>query len=96
MGDATTVVEEALVVAYGHGLRSEVLQLARQGAQTSTSATLLQAVAPQAVVVGLDEGTTLSSYVLARIMDVPLHQTGRDGTVDVSSNGATIDIRTSH
>ena len=96
LGDATTVVEEALVVAYGHGLRSEVLQLARQGAQTSTSATLLQAVAPQAVVVGLDEGTTLSSYVLARIMDVPLHQTGRDGTVDVSSNGATIDIRTSH
>jgi len=96
LGDATTVVEEALVGVYGAELQSEVLQLARQGAQTSTSAALLQAVAPQAVVVGLDEGRTLSSYVLARIMDVPLYQTGRDGTVDVSSNGATIDIRTSH
>jgi len=96
LGDATTVVEEALIGAYGAKLQSEVLQLARQGAQTSTSARLLQVVAPEAIVVGLDEGRTLSSYVLARIMDVPLYQTGRDGTVDVSSNGATVDIRTSH
>jgi len=96
LGDATTVVEEALVGAYGAGLQSEVLQLARQGAQTSTSAPLLQAVASQAVVVGLDEGRTLSSYVLARLMDVPLYQTGRDGTVDVRSNGMTIDICASH
>jgi len=96
LGDATTVVEEALVGVYGAELQSEVLQLARQGAQTSTSAALLQAVAPQAVVVGLDEGRTLSSYVLARIMDIPFYQTGRDGTVDVSSNGTTVDIRTSH
>ncbi|MCJ7552201.1 MAG: hypothetical protein MUQ30_21230, partial [Anaerolineae bacterium] len=96
LGDATTVVEEALVGAYGAELQSEVLQLARQGTQTSTSAPLLQAVAPQAVVVGLDEGRTLSSYVLARIMDIPLYQTGYDGTVDVRSNGATVDIRTSH
>ena len=95
LGDATTVVEEALVGVYGAGLQSEVLQLARQGAQTSTLAVLFQAVAPQAVVVGLDEGRTLSSYVLARIMDVPLYQTGHDGTVDVRSNGVTVDIRTS-
>jgi len=94
MGGATTIVEEALVDVYGQALQSDVMQLARRGAEGSTTAALLQAVIPEAAVVSLEQGRTPSPYIGARLMDIPLYHTGSDGAVDVVSDGQTIDIRT--
>ena len=70
------------------------MQLARRGAEGSTTAALLQAVIPEAAVVSLDQGRKPSPYIGARLMDIPLYHTGSDGAVDVVSDGQTIDIRT--
>jgi competence protein ComEC len=94
MGDTTSTVEAALVDRYGEALRSQVLQVARGGERTSTSVALLQVVAPQCAVVGLEEGREPAPFVTARLMSTPLHHTGDDGTVEVISNGRRVRVRT--
>ncbi|MGC9348687.1 MAG: ComEC/Rec2 family competence protein [Anaerolineae bacterium] len=94
MGDATATVEAALVDRYGEALRSQVLQVARHGEKTSTSAALLQAVTPHCAVVGLDGGEAPSPFVTARLMSTPLYHTGDDGTVEVVSDGRRVKVRT--
>ncbi len=91
MGDATTVVEGVLVEAYGADLRSQVLLLPRQGVRTCCSAALLQAVAPEVATV---QGDRLDDVVRAKLMDTPLYETSRQGTVEVISDGGTIRVRT--
>jgi beta-lactamase superfamily II metal-dependent hydrolase len=94
MGDATAVVEAALVDRYGEELRSQVLLLARQGEKTSASVDLLQAVAPEIAVVGLDQGDEPSPFVSARLMTIPLYHTGDQGTVEIVSDGKQVKVRT--
>jgi competence protein ComEC len=94
MGDATAVVEAALVDRYGKELRSQVLLLARQGEKTSASVDLLQAVAPEIAVVGLDQGDEPSPFVSARLMTIPLYHTGDQGTVEIVSDGKQVKVRT--
>ncbi|MCU0519314.1 MAG: ComEC/Rec2 family competence protein [Anaerolineae bacterium] len=90
MGDATTVVETSLAEAYGPNLRSQVLQLPRQGAKTCCSVALLQAVAP---VVAVVQGDRLDGVTEAKLMDVALYRTAQQGTIDVISDGSDIRIR---
>lgn len=94
MGDATALVEDNLVVTYRKHLRSNVLQLARQGAHTSTSVALLQAVSPEIAVVSRGDRDELSSYVAARLMDIALYRTDTDGTVHCISDGQDVDVKT--
>jgi competence protein ComEC len=93
MGDATTRVEEALVTAYAEHLRSDVLQLARQGAQTSTTVALLQAVSPDVAVVSRGERFDLSPYIEARLMEIPLYRTDRHGAIRILSDGHAYRVR---
>ncbi|MDF1513386.1 MAG: ComEC/Rec2 family competence protein [Anaerolineae bacterium] len=91
-GDATTVVEEAMVETYGAQLRSSLLLVPRHGADTSATPAFLQAVHPQAVVVTGDE--PVSPYVLARLSGTPLYRTSKNGSVMCRMNGETLKIRT--
>ena len=92
-GDATTVVEEALVKQYGQHLRSEVLLIPRQAANTAATPDFLQAVIPEVVVVTGDK--PVSPYVLARLGDIPLYRTAKHGNVEFIMNGKTLKIHTS-
>jgi len=90
MGDATTVVEAALVEAYGPRLRSQVLQLPRQGVKTCCSVALLQAVTPEVAVV---QGNRLDAITQAKLRDVPLYRTAERAAVEIVSDGSDIHVR---
>ena len=91
-GDATTLVEEALVTQYGQHLRSAVLVIPRHGADTAATPAFLQAVNPEVAVVTGDKD--ISPYVMARLANIPLYRTAKDGSVACISNGITLKIRT--
>jgi competence protein ComEC len=90
-GDATTLVEEALVTQYGQQLRSTVLLIPRHGASTAATPAFLQAVNPELVVVTGDKA--VSPYVLARLGDLPLYRTSKHGSIECIMNGKALKIR---
>ncbi len=90
-GDATTLVEEKLVAQYGQNLSSAVLLIPRQGANTAATPDFLQAVNPEVVVVTGDE--PVSSYVLARLGELPLYRTAKHGNVDIMLSGTSFRVR---
>ncbi len=90
MGDATTVVEAMLVEAYCPSLRSQVLQLPRQGVKTCCSVALLQAVAPEVAVV---QGNRLDAITQAKLRDTSLYRTAERGTVEIVSDGSDVHVR---
>ena len=96
-GDATTVVEENLVAVEGEELRSNVLQVARHGATTSSTPAFLQAVAPEIAVISVGKDNRYGDpapAVLARLLDEVIYRTDRHGTVEVISDGAKVWVRT--
>ncbi len=92
-GDATTVVEEALVARDGERLHSQVLHLARHGAATSSTKDFLQAVSPDFVVITAGEAQQPADVVLARVLDLPVYRTDKQGTVDVVSDGHRVYVK---
>lgn len=96
MSEATTVVEEALVAAYGDVLHTQVLLLPRYGAKTCCRPAFLQAVSPELAVVGPGRGRVLDAGVWARLMDVEVYQVSTVGTVDVTWEGDTLQVRAAH
>ncbi|MFP4395642.1 MAG: ComEC/Rec2 family competence protein [Anaerolineales bacterium] len=96
-GDATTLVEEALVTRHQGDLRSTVLLAPRHGDATAATPAFLQAVAPEVAVisVGADTwGRYPAPAVLARLMDVPVYRTDQDGTIEIVSDGEKIEVKT--
>ena len=96
-GDATTVVEEALVTRHHEDLRSTVLQAPRHGDATAATPAFLQAVAPEVAVISVgaeNRSDDPASAVLARLMDVPVYRTDQDGTIEIVSNGEKIEVKT--
>jgi competence protein ComEC len=94
LGDATAVVEEALVGHYGPELRSGVLQLPRGGDKTCCTHALLRWVAPEVAIVAPRGSGPIASLVTARLMHIPLYRIDQRGTVEVISNGLDVRIRT--
>jgi competence protein ComEC len=94
-GDLEAAGEAALVARWGGTLRSTVLKVPHHGSSTSSSAMLLDAVAPRLAVVsagagnrfGFPDGAVVAAYA-AR--DVALWRTDRDGAVQltVAADGA--------
>ncbi len=96
-GDATTVVEEALVARHHEDLRSTVLLTPRHGDATAATPTFLQAVTPEVAVisVGADNwGRYPAPAVLARLMDTPVYRTDQDGTIEIISDGEKVEVKT--
>lgn len=93
-GDATTVVEDALVARHGANLRSSVLLVARHGAKTAAGAAFLQATSPEIVVISTgDDARYPDPTMLARVMDLPVYRTDVHGAVHVVSDGREVQVR---
>ena len=94
-GDATTLVEDALVARHGANLRSSVLLVARHGAKTAASPAFLQATSPEIVVISAGDSERYPDpTMLARVMDLPVYRTDVDGAVHVISDGRQSHVRT--
>lgn len=90
---------EAELVESGIDLRADVLKVAHHGSKTSSTEAFIDAVQPRLAVISVGERsrfghpnpTVVNRY---RERGVSLFHTGRDGTVTVETDGATLGIRT--
>jgi competence protein ComEC len=92
-GEATAVVEAALVEVYGSDLHSQAIVVPRHAAKTALSLPFLRAVNPTVAAVSLAEDQSPADFVLARLMDIPLYQTNRHGKIDIVSDGTVLHVR---
>lgn len=96
-GDATTVVEAALVERGAGALSSSVLLVPRHGAKTAATPALLRAVSPEIAVISVganDARNYPAKQVLARLLDVPVYQTARHGAIEFISDGQSLSVQT--
>lgn len=94
-GDLEAEGERALVAATGKAVRSTILKVPHHGSRTSSSATLLDAVAPRIAIIsagadnrfGFPHPAVLEAYRRRR---TTLYRTDRDGavTVSITADGA--------
>jgi len=79
-------------------LSATVLLVPRQAGERSLDARFLQAVRPQLAIVsagaGRHEGPDARTLDLLREAHIPFYRTDRQGTVEVSSDGREVEIRT--
>jgi ComEC/Rec2-related protein len=97
-GDIEQAAEEKLVES-GVNLRADVLKVPHHGSKTSSTEAFVEAVQPRWAVISVGERSRFGhphAGVVNRYVErgVRLLQTGRDGTVTVETDGATLDVRT--
>jgi competence protein ComEC len=98
MGDAERPEEEQLL-AKGYELHSDVLKVGHHGSNSSTTDALLKAVKPSLAVieVGIDNDyghpSARTINRLTKTHNIRVLQTALNGTVEVVSDGETLDIR---
>jgi competence protein ComEC len=98
-GDAEALEESELAKVHGHLLHADLLKLGHHGSRTSTSPTWLESVRPSVAVVsvglrnrfGHPHPTTLSRLAAAH---VPVYRTDQLGSVEWSTDGSTVALRT--
>lgn len=96
MGDATSKIENQLL-AYGSGLKSDILKVGHHGSKYSSFTNFLKTVAPKAgiIEVGAKNFYNLPSpAALSRLamFNINIFRTGQNGDVRVLSNGFTTNI----
>lgn len=97
-GDAEKKEETPVVAAYGGEVRAKVLKSGHHGSKTSSSPEFLQAVAPEAVLISCGAGNdyghphkeTMKKY---HALKLKIYETDKNGTITITSNGATYDIQ---
>lgn len=97
-GDAEAPTEAAMV-ARGHTLRAQVLQLGHHGSRTSSSPAFLRAVAPEVAVYSAGAGNAYghpAPEVLARLarLGVTVYGTDVHGTIRVITDGKAYQVQT--
>jgi competence protein ComEC len=90
---------EAALVASGIDLRADVMKAPHHGSKTSSTGAFLDRVRPRCAIISVGERSRFGhphEVVLERYMSrgVRLLQTGRDGTVTVESDGASLTVAT--
>jgi competence protein ComEC len=98
-GDAETLEEADLVASRGAWLRADLLKLGHHGSRSSTSSEWLAAIRPSLAIVsvglrnrfGHPHATTLSRLQAAH---VPAYRTDELGSVEWSTNGSKVTLRT--
>jgi competence protein ComEC len=95
-GDAPAAVEAELVQRHGDALRAQLLKAGHHGSRTSTSATFLDVVRPELVIVSAGRRNRYghpATEVMRRLDErgIAVARTDRDGTISVrvSPGGAT-------
>ena len=98
-GDAEAIQEADLVERYGSDLNATVLKAGHHGSATSTSAELLDAVTPNAVIVSSAYESRYGhphEETLQRLADrsLPTYWTATHGNIVLASDGHSVTIRT--
>jgi competence protein ComEC len=98
-GDAEHLAEARLVERYGSGLGATVLKAGHHGSRTSSTPDLLIAVDPAIVLMSVGAGNDYghpSATVLQMLHERGIHvlRTDDEGTIVLSTDGATIDVTT--
>lgn len=96
MGDATSKIENQLL-AYGDGLKSDILKVGHHGSKYSSFPFFLKAVAPKAGIIevgeknfyGLPSPAALSRF---KMFNINIFRTGQNGDIRVLSDGFTTNI----
>ena len=97
MGDATSKTENQLLLAYGNGLKSDILKVSHHGSKYSSFPFFLKTVAPKAGVIevgaknfyNLPSPAALSRFAM---LNINIFRTGQNGDIRVLSNGFTTNI----
>lgn len=95
--DAESEAEAVMVKKYGAAMKSQVLKSGHHGSRTSSSASFLKVVDPEAAIISLGAGNEYHHphpSLLKRYADRKLKvwRTDTDGTVTVTSDGKTYSI----
>lgn len=94
-GDAETEAEQAML---GSGVpKANVLKVGHHGSSTSTSQAFLDAVSPCVAVISVGEGNSYghpTQSTLDRLAGIDVYRTDLNGTVTVTSDGKSVDVRT--
>jgi len=98
MGDAPAQIENK-VMAYGEGLKSDIIKVGHHGSKTSSFINFLNAVAPKAGIIEVAEKNIYSlpsPAALSRfaMSGINIFETGQKGDIKVLSNGFTASIFT--
>ncbi len=97
-GDATTMVEAALVKQDGDALSSNALHVPRHGAKTAATAPFVQVISPELAVISAGDESGArgrpAEQTLARLLDATVYRTDQHGAVELSSDGQTLTVRT--
>ena len=99
MGDADTEIERELLAKYGDELKCTVLKVAHHGSKSDGTAEFLDTAKPRFAVVSSKAGPALTlpaDSTVARIAerDIRVLRTGRNGNIEILTDGEDIDIRT--
>jgi len=94
-GDLEETGEE-LLLRSGQNLQSTVLKVGHHGSRSSTSPRFLEAVRPQVAVISVGQNTFghPAPEVLARLAGTQLFRTDRDGSVEITTDGQGLWVRT--
>ncbi|MFH1990359.1 MAG: MBL fold metallo-hydrolase, partial [Patescibacteria group bacterium] len=98
MGDAPATIENK-ILAYGDGLKSDIIKVGHHGSKYSSFVNFLSAVAPKAGIIevaekniySLPSPATLSRFAF---LGINVFETGKSGDIRVLSDGFTANIFT--
>jgi competence protein ComEC len=98
-GDAESPSEARMLARVPDRLPAQVLRLGHHGSSTSTTAAFLAAVAPQVAVYSAGAGNQyghphLETVERVAAAGIPLYGTAEHGTVTLTSDGVTFEVRT--
>lgn len=96
MGDATSKIENNLL-AYGSGLKSDVLKVGHHGSKYSSSAAFLNYVRPEAAMIEVGARNryghpTAATLERLKNLNISVFRTDKDGDIKILSDGFTANI----
>ena len=97
-GDSETEAEKGMLHRYGSKLKSTLLKAPHHGSKTSSSASYLKAVAPEAVLISLGAGNDYGHPHAATLkrygkQGCKIYRTDQQGTITVETDGKTYTIK---
>ena len=100
-GDAEKETEAAILKAHPDGVKSLVLKAPHHGSHTSSSPAYLKAVQPEVCLISCGQGNdyghphkeTLAAY---KKINAKVYETDKTGTITITTDGKTYDVKGEH